>query len=79
MARRIRKIGPFHLGDRVRLRYGWGRPTGEVIEAFGGIGANGRHLYRVQVPTEFTEPMIIELGEDDIDLVEAAGEERATS
>lgn len=71
-----RRDSPFHLGDRVKLTFGCGKVTGVIVEEFGPIGVQGRHLFRVEIPMDPFDPMTLEMAEDEI---EAAGpDEEAT-
>src|SRR6516165_2394571 len=65
----------FHVGDRVRIDFGRRRLTGVIIEDRGAIGAKGRHLFRVQVPMDPFEPMVVELPEDEIEAIAVGTEE----
>lgn len=59
---------PFHVGDRVRIEFGRGKVTGEVVEERGPIGGQGSRLYQVLVPMEPFEPMLMELREDEMEV-----------
>src|SRR5437667_12049024 len=68
----------FRLGDRVKVAFGRRKLTGVIVEDRGAIGAQGRHLFQVNIPMDPFEPMMVELPEDEIEAV-AAGSDDAVS
>jgi hypothetical protein len=60
----------YRVGDRVRVGFGRRKLIGVIVEDRGAIGAQGRHLFQVNIPMDPFEPMMVELPEDEI---EAAG------
>lgn len=66
----------FHVGDRVRVNFGRRQLAGVIVEDRGAIGAQGRHLFQVNIPMDPFEPMMVELPADEIEAV-AAGTEAA--
>ena len=60
---------PFHIGDRVRIDFGRRKLTGVIVEDRGAIGAQGRHLFQVDIPMDPFEPMSVELPEDEIESI----------
>ena len=56
----------FRVGDHVKFDYGQRQLNGVIVEARGGIGARGRHLFKVEVPMDPFDPMTLELAEDEI-------------
>lgn len=65
---------PFHLGDRVRIDFGRRKLTGVIVEDRGAIGAQGRHLFLVDIPMDPFEPMSVELPEDEIESIASESE-----
>jgi hypothetical protein len=62
--------GPFRLGDRVRLMWGFTPVEGVVVEDRGNRGRGGKRFYRVRI--QLTEQMEIEREVDDLTLVPSA-------
>jgi hypothetical protein len=60
---------PFHVGDRVRVDFGRRKLTGVIVEDRGAIGAQGRHLFQVDIPMDPFDPMSVELPEDELEPV----------
>ena len=56
----------FQVGDRVRVDFGRRKLTGVIVEDRGAIGAQGRHLFLVDIPMDPFEPMSVELPEDEL-------------
>src|SRR5947209_7610501 len=59
----------FHVGDRVRIDFGRRKLTGVIVEDRGTIGAQGRHLFQVNIPMDPFEPMSVELPEDEMEAI----------
>jgi hypothetical protein len=59
----------FNVGDRVRVDLGRRKLTGVIVEDRGAIGAQGRHLFQVDIPMDPFEPMSMELPEDEIEAI----------
>jgi hypothetical protein len=57
----------FRVGDRINVRFGPRKLTGVIVEDRGAIGAQGRHLFQVNIPMEPFEPMMLELPEDELE------------
>lgn len=55
------------VGDRVSVDFGRRRLTGVIVEDRGAIGARGRRLFRVNIPMDPFEPMMLELPEDELE------------
>lgn len=60
----------FHVGDPVQIALGPRKLTGVIVEDRGPIGVQARRLYRVHVPMDPFEPMMIELPEDEMEAVD---------
>jgi hypothetical protein len=59
----------FQVGDRVRVDFGRRKLTGVIVEDRGAIGAQGRHLFQVDIPMDPFEPMTMELPEDEMEAI----------
>ena len=59
----------FHVGDRVRVDFGRRKLTGVIVDDRGAIGAQGRHLFQVDIPMDPFEPMSVEVPEDEIEAI----------
>ena len=58
----------FQVGDRVLLSYDSRKVTGLVVEDRGLLGRGGRRLYHVEVPADPAEPMLLLMGEDELEI-----------
>jgi hypothetical protein len=54
-------------GMLVRVPFGPGTVNGRIIEDRGPVGARGRHLYTVEVPSDPDDPFLLVLAADDIE------------
>ncbi len=71
-----RNSSSFHVGDRVKIDFGQQKLTGVIVEDRGPIGVRGRRLFRVEIPMEPDEPLMVELPENEMEvapLSDAAG------
>ena len=59
----------FKIGDHVRFRSTLLSLEGTITEDRGLLGIGGRRIYQVLVPITYSEPMIYEMREDEIELV----------
>jgi hypothetical protein len=64
----------FRVGDRVRVGFGRRKLVGVIVEDRGAIGAQGRHLFQVNIPMDPFDPMTVELPEAEIEAVAAESE-----
>src|SRR5216110_3139550 len=60
------KRGRFKVGDWVAFPYGTRNLVAQVVEARGPLGIHRRHLYRILVAGESTEPDSFEMPEDEL-------------
>ena len=51
----------FGVGDRVKFTFGVNEREVTIIEDRGEIGVGGRRIYRVSMPVDSSEPMLIEV------------------
>jgi hypothetical protein len=65
----VHRQASFHIGDLVRIDFGRRKLTGVIVEDRGAIGAQGRHLFQVEIPMDPFEPMNVELPGDEIEPV----------
>jgi hypothetical protein len=66
--------GPFGVGDRVGLLWGFTPVEGLVVEDRGNLGVGGRRLYRVRIQLDdnISEAIETEVPADDLTLVARA-------
>ena len=67
MKKRKTTVARFELGDWVSFRWGAGDAIAQVIEQRGAIGIGQRHLYRLHLERDCTEPDLFELPEDHLE------------
>lgn len=68
----------YKIGDRVRYRDGITRFEGTITEDRGPLGTGGRRIYQVLVPITYSDPMIFEMREDEIELVPSPAKKAAS-
>jgi hypothetical protein len=56
----------FHVGDRVRLRFGPKFVTGTIVEDRGFIGVGGRRLWTIQAEFDQTNTLVMEVPEEEL-------------
>jgi hypothetical protein len=56
--------GKYAVGDRVRILYGFGGNTGEVVEDRGNIGVAAMRIYGIKLQMDEWNEMTVELPED---------------
>jgi len=66
----------FRVGDRVRVDFGRRKLTGVIVEDRGPIGIQGRRLFQVDLPMDPSEPMSVELPEDEMELIPPGAEDK---
>jgi hypothetical protein len=66
----------FRVGDRVRVDFGRRKLTGVIVEDRGPIGIQGRRLFQVDLPMDPSEPMSVELPEDEMELIPPEAEDK---
>jgi hypothetical protein len=64
----------FRVGDHVRIDFGRRKLTGVIVEDRGPLGVHGRRLYQVDLPMDPSEPMSVELPEDEMELIPPGAE-----
>jgi hypothetical protein len=57
----------FHIGDRVRILYGFRGVIGEVVEDRGNLGVGGRRIYAVRMSMDQWNEMTSEFREDSLE------------
>jgi hypothetical protein len=57
----------FHVGDRVRILYGFRGVIGEVVEDRGNLGVGGRRIYAVRMTMDPWNEMTSEFREDSLE------------
>lgn len=72
--RKKKSSSPFQVGEKVRFLFGSGKATGTIVEDHGAIGHQRRHFYRIAVPADPEDPIIVERTEDDITRPDPADE-----
>jgi hypothetical protein len=69
---RMKPVPPrFHIGDRVRILYGFHGVVGEVVEDRGNLGAEGERIYAVRMKMDAWNEMTSEFPEDSLEAVAA--------
>jgi hypothetical protein len=61
-------IPQFNLGDRVRIRHGYGM-RGRIVELRGPLGPNGEQIYRIRINRQYPPARYIEVREDQLELL----------
>lgn len=56
----------YKVGQLVTIPFGLGRQQAEVMQDRGHLGYGGRRLYRVRMPMAYTDPMEVELAEEEL-------------
>jgi hypothetical protein len=64
---KVRARSSFHIRDRVSLDFGRCKLIGEIVEDCGGLGVGGRRLFRVSIPMDPLDPMVVVVPEDEIE------------
>jgi hypothetical protein len=58
--------GRYHIGDRLRVRYGLPGAVAEVVEDHGPLGVGGRRFYTVRLTREDMEDLVIDWPKDEL-------------
>src|SRR5947209_2971100 len=59
--------GRFHVGDRVRIVYGFRGAVGEVVEDRGNLGVGGERIYAVRMQMDAWNEMTSEFPETSLE------------
>jgi hypothetical protein len=65
--RRKRRPARFHVGDRVRILYGWKGGVGDVVEDRGNLGVGGERIYAVRIQMDAWNEVTLEFPESSLE------------